>query len=185
MVEAAELLGVEVDDFLIVGLDDELQVDESILHPSSRLDDHKVDAPSMVNDLGLDEKHKEDAPSKETVLSLKCDQCYFKTGDKWQLKIHIDAKHTGIMYDCDECQHQSAYKKNLKRHKRRAHKPLFPYNQERKDEGEWSEGEMEIKEKREYKEIEPKKEFRVTERHKSGDENLEKLKLCDPPKVLS
>ena len=75
MVEAAELLGVEVDDFLIVGLDDKHKVDESILHPSSRLDEYK-----------------EGVLSEERDPSLKCDQCNFKTGDKWQLKIHIDAK---------------------------------------------------------------------------------------------
>ena len=154
MVEAAELLGVEVDDFLIVGLDDKHKVDESIIHPSSRLDEYK-----------------EGVLSEERDPSLKCDQCNFKTGDKWQLKIHIDAKHTGIMYDCDECQHQSAYKKNLKRHKRRAHKPLFPYNWGGKQEDEWGEGETGIKE-REYIEIERNEELKVKERNEGGEENF-------------
>ena len=154
--EAAELLGVEVDDFLIVGLDDELEVD----------DDHKVDGPAMVKD-----------------LSLECDQCNFKTADKWQLKIHIAAKHIGIMYGCDECQHQSAYKKNLKRHKRRAHKPSFPNNWgEKKEEDEWNEGETEIKERGEYMEIERKEESEFNERNQGDEDNLVLLGLGIPLK---
>ena len=163
--EAAELLGVEVDDLLIVGLDDEHQVDESIIHPSSRLDEYK-----------------EGVLSEERDPSLKCDQCNFKTGDKWQLKIHIAAKHIGVMYDCDECQHQSAYKKNLKRHKRRAHIPLFAYNQGEKKEDEWSERELEINERRENMEIEKNEEFRVKERNENSEGNLVKFRLFDPPK---
>lgn len=170
MVEAAELLGVEVDDFLIVGLDKELEVvDEKFEVVDEKLE--VVDKEIEV----VEEKLEVVNPPKRD-LSFVCDQCDFKTGDKYQLRNHVAAKHIGIMYDCDECEHQSAYKKNLKRHKRRAHKP--PYTEEE----EWK-GEMEIKEREEYMEMENKDELVLKERSEGGDDgHFVKLKLSDPPK---
>ena len=101
MVEAAELLGIVVDDFLIVGLQEK---EEDLV-------DHQ----------------KREGLSKKIDIDYKCDQCNFTTEDKYQLSSHKKAKHSGILYDCDECDHQSAYKKNLYRHKRMKH-PSFPNN---------------------------------------------------------
>ena len=101
MVEAAELLGIVVDDFLIVGLEE--KEEDLVVH------------------------QKKEGLSKKIDIDYKCDQCNFTTEDKYQLSSHKKAKHSGILYDCDECDHQSAYKKNLYRHKRMKH-PSFPNN---------------------------------------------------------
>ena len=147
MVEAAEVLGVEVDDFLIVGLEDE-----------EKEDDHSL----LESELSF-----------ENDQSFQCDQCNYKTGDKYQLKIHISAKHARVMYGCDECDHQSAYKKNINRHMRRAHKPPFPYTLGEDDREEWSEGEIGKEEN---------EESVVEEKNKDAIENLVKLELYGPAK---
>ena len=100
------MLGIVVDDFLIVGLEE--KEDDLVIH------------------------QKKEGLSKKIDIDYKCDQCNFTTEDKYQLSSHKKVKHSGILYDCDECDHQSAYKKNLYRHKRMKH-PSAPNNRDKED----------------------------------------------------
>ena len=44
----------------------------------------------------------------ETVFP--CDQCPYKSKKKYNLTVHIEAKHEGIKYPCDQCDYKGIKK---------------------------------------------------------------------------
>ena len=51
-------------------------------------------------------------------LWFTCENCDFKTSEKFYLKTHIQYQHEGmVFYKCDQCTYRSLKKTNFEKHK--------------------------------------------------------------------
>ena len=139
MLEAAELLGIDID--IHVENPNEQKPPQENSHQGLKLE-------NLVNkeDLVVDVKPAETEEAQDGTLQCKsCDHtasrksnlnkhikmihssnnplykcpsigCIFKNKDKYHMKSHIEAKHKGVRFDCSFCQYQTPYKKSLRKH---------------------------------------------------------------------
>ena len=57
-----------------------------------------------------------------------CEQCEYKTRDKYKLKYHVLIKHEGVSYDCDECPRKFSRSDTLKIHEKRDHRSASQFS---------------------------------------------------------
>ena len=64
-------------------------------------------------------------PPPDQFEEYTCEQCDYKSSDKYKLKYHVLIKHEGLSYDCDECQSKFSRSDTLAIHVRRNHGDEF------------------------------------------------------------
>ena len=67
-------------------------------------------------------KHKRVHLSNNPLYKCPSDGCMFKTKRKSHMQTHDEAKHKGLRFDCNLCDYQTAYRKDLGRHIEGKHK---------------------------------------------------------------
>ena len=136
MLEAAELLGIDID--IHVANPNEqtppLQnspKSESLVKEEGVAGDVKLPVAEEDDDGTLQCKSCDHTASRKSNLNkhikmihstnsplYKCPSlgCIFKTKEKSHMKSHNEAKHKGVRFDCSFCPYQTPYKKSLRRH---------------------------------------------------------------------
>ena len=143
VLEAAELLGIDIDIHVVDKTEQTPPPDESeavlgsFLKPDedSKLDVNLGETMEMEADgtfecktcdytttrKGNMRNHKQIHSSNEPFYKCPSDGCSFKTKAKSHMRIHTGAKHKGLRIDCSFCDYQTAYRKDLGKHIEKKH----------------------------------------------------------------